>query len=225
MHNIQQLKVNGRSVLHRPAEDRASPVATLVLLHGYGADEYDLMGLASYFRADIQVLSIRGGSVTPYGGASWFDIDMLADGSLKFNIEQAKVATEAVIEIIHMMQYDGTIPAEKIILGGFSQGATISNLVTIKEASLLKGLLVMSGRLPEDIETLAGDKARFADLQIFAGHGTHDNVIPIRFGHDIVSFWGPIANLEHHEYPMGHEISQDELSHILRWMEGILTQN
>lgn len=224
MHNIQQLQVNGRSVLRRPAEDSSAPVATLVLLHGYGADEFDLMGLASYFRADIQVLSIRGGSVTPFGGASWFDIDMMADGSLKFNIEQAKVSTESVLDIIHEMQQDGTIPSKKILLGGFSQGATISNLVTLREASLLKGLLILSGRLPEDIEDLAGDKARFTHLPIFAGHGTQDNVIPISFGRDIVSFWDPIAELDHHEYPMGHEISQDELSHILKWMGGVLVE-
>lgn len=222
MPDIQRLTVNGRSVVQRPAANMAAPQATLVLLHGYGADEFDLMGLASYFRPDIQVLSIRGGSVTPFGGASWFDIDMLADGSLKFNIDQAKVGTTDVIEIIRQMQRDGIIPSKKIILGGFSQGATISNLVTVEETDLIQALLVMSGRLPEDMETLAGEKSRFASLPVFAGHGTHDNVIPISFGRDIVSFWDPIADLQHHEYPMGHEISQAELQHILAWMDCIL---
>ncbi|NQT63187.1 MAG: hypothetical protein HQ556_09555 [Candidatus Marinimicrobia bacterium] len=222
MNNIEQLDIKGRSVLHRPARDLKSVSATLVLLHGYGADEYDLMGLASYFDPDIQVLSIRGSGLTPYGGASWFDIDMLADGSLRFNIDQAKVSTQGVFEILAQMQLDGIIPTKRIILAGFSQGATISNLISLEKPELLQALLIMSGRLPEDMVELSGDTSRFKNLPVFAGHGTHDNVIPIEYGRQIVSFWDPIADLEHHEYPMGHEISQPELEHIQMWLEQVL---
>ncbi len=224
MSNIIQLEISGRSVLQRPAQDVKQVRATLVLLHGYGADEYDLMGLASYFDPDIQVLSIRGGGLTPYGGASWFDIDMLSDGSLKFNIEQAKISTIEVIEILSKMQQDGVIPTHQVILAGFSQGATISNLICMQQPELLQALLIMSGRMPEDMDELSGDTTRFKDLPVFAGHGTFDNVIPIEFGRQIVSFWDPIANLEHHEYPMGHEISQPELEHIQTWLNQVLTK-
>jgi len=91
--DIEQLHINSRSVLHRPAADPEHALASLILLHGYGADEFDLMGLAPFFDDNIQVLSVRGSGLTPYGGASWFDIDMLSDGSLKFNIDQAKVSS------------------------------------------------------------------------------------------------------------------------------------
>ena len=224
MNNIEQLDINDRSVLHRPARDLKQVRATLVLLHGYGADEYDLMGLASYFVPDIQVLSIRGSGLTPYGGASWFDIDMLSDGSLRFNIDQAKVSTLGVIDILSKMQLDGIIQEKQIILAGFSQGATISNLISLQKPELLRALLIMSGRLPEDMVELSGDTTRFNGLPVFAGHGTLDNVIPIEFGRQIVSFWDPIADLEHHEYAMGHEISQSELEHIQAWLGQVLSR-
>ena len=224
MNNIEQLDIKGRSVLHRPARDLKKVRATLVLLHGYGADEYDLMGLASYFNPDIQVLSIRGSGLTPYGGASWFDIDMLSDGTLRFNIDQAKVSTQGVIEILSHMQLDGIIPEKQIILAGFSQGATISNLISLQKPELLQALLIMSGRLPDDMVEFSGDTSRFNHLPVFAGHGTHDNVIPIEFGRQIVSFLDPIADLEHHEYAMGHEISQPELEHIQAWLEHVLSK-
>ena len=223
MSNIEQLNICGRSVLHRPAENLKQVRGTLVLLHGYGADEHDLMGLASYFDPDIQVLSIRGSGLTPYGGASWFDIDMLSDGSLRFNIDQAKVSTQGVIEIISSLQETGLVAGDQIILAGFSQGATISNLICLQKPELLKALLIMSGRLPEDMVELAGDTSRFKNLLVFAGHGTHDNVIPIDYGRQIVSFWSPISVLEHHEYPMGHEISQTELKDIQMWLEQALS--
>ena len=89
MPNIEKLTLSDRKILKRPAADPTNSKGTLVILHGYGADEYDLMGLAPYFDANLQILSIRGPGTVMYGGASWFDIDMNADGSLKFNIEQA----------------------------------------------------------------------------------------------------------------------------------------
>ncbi len=225
MNNIEQLNIKGRSVLHRPARDLERVRATLVLLHGYGADEHDLMGLAAYFDPDIQVLSIRGSGLTPYGGASWFDIDMLSEGSLRFNIEQAKISTLGVIEIISHLQQTKIIAKKQIILAGFSQGATVSNLICVQKPELLQALLIMSGRLPEDMIELSGDTSRFKNLPVFAGHGSHDNVIPIAYGRQIVSFWDPIAQLEHHEYSMGHEISQPELEHIQMWLEQVLSRS
>lgn len=222
MNDIQQLELKGRRILHRPALEHRSATASVVLLHGYGADEHDLMGLAGYFGPNIDVFSIRGDRQTPFGGASWFDIDMLADGSLKFNTEQARESTEGVIELLDEMQERKVLSRHQVILGGFSQGATISNLVTIQNPGFVKGLLIMSGRLPEDISTMVEDTSVFSDLPIFAGHGTLDNVIPIQYGREIVSFWNPLASLEHHEYHMGHEISQAELTHIQAWLTRIL---
>mgnify|MGYP002639777123 CR=1 FL=1 len=221
MNNIEQHTINGTKVLCRPATNTDQSAVSMVILHGYGADEYDLMGLAPYFDEKIQVISIRGPGSTVYGGASWFDIDMLADGSLKFNIEQAKQSTELVLGLIEQMQTDGMIQAEQIILGGFSQGATVSNLITLRKPELIKALLIMSGRLPDQVAELIESPAQFAALPIFAGHGINDNVIPIEFGRQIVTFWNKLAILEHHEYPMGHEISQAELQHIQVWLDSV----
>ena len=146
MNNINNLTISGRKILQRPPADPHNSKGTLVILHGYGADEYDLMGLAPYFDANLQILSIRGPGTIMHGGASWFDIDMNADGSLKFNIEQALESASDLIALIQELQGQGLIGEEKIILGGFSQGATISQLVTLRQPDLIKALLIMSGR-------------------------------------------------------------------------------
>ncbi|MCF7825164.1 MAG: hypothetical protein K9M55_00960 [Candidatus Marinimicrobia bacterium] len=225
MSDFEQLHINGRSVLHRPAIHSEQVKASLILLHGYGADEYDLMGLSSYFDENIQVLSIRGSSVTPYGGASWFDIDMLADGSLRFHIDQAKNSAEGVIEVITELKREGVIQSNRLIMAGFSQGATIANLIAFQKPELIQALLIMSGRLPEDVVELSGDVSRYQGLPVFAGHGLNDNVIPIEYGRQIVGFWDSISDLEHFEYPMGHEISQNELMDIQKWMEKVLARS
>jgi len=220
---MEQLKIDGRNVLRRGANSEHDFKGTLVLLHGYGADEYDLMGLSPYFEPDLDILSIRGPGQTPYGGASWFDIDMLSDGSLKFNVSQAQASCDGVITLIDQLKAEGVIKDEKIILAGFSQGASISNLITLNKPDLIRALLLMSGRLTEGVELLTTAAESLKGLPVFAGHGTMDQVIPIDYGRKIVSFWESLpVNLDHHEYAMGHEINQEELTHIQNWFEGFL---
>lgn len=223
MNNIRQLNIDGRSVLLRPAYDPNSQKGSVILLHGYGADEYDLIGLANYFEANLQIFSIRAPGVTPFGGASWFDIEMFADGSLKFNYDQALESSKGIISLLEKMRGEGHIRDEKVILGGFSQGATIANLVTLQAPQLIKALLIMSGRLQDDAKDLLKDQDLLKDLPVFAGHGLADQVIPVEFGRKIVEFWQSLpAQLEHHEYPMGHEISMEELNHIQSWLNPII---
>jgi len=219
MQNIEQISVLDRNILHRPAVDTDKIKGTMLLLHGYGADEYDLMGVASYFDANLQIFSVRGPRLTPYGGASWFDIDMLADGSLQFNTDQALESAKGIVALIDEMRKLEIVADEKLVLAGFSQGATISNLVTLLNPEIIKALLIMSGRLAEQAMIFVDRPDNWNDIPVFAGHGTHDNVIPIEFGRELVSFWSKLpVLLEHHEYPMGHEISQDELGHIQNWL-------
>ncbi|NQV15764.1 hypothetical protein HQ531_09940 [bacterium] len=220
MTNIEQLKIFDRKILRRPVAENSESKGTMILLHGYGADEYDLMGLAPYFSANLQIISIRGPGSTMYGGASWFDIDMLADGGLIFNLDQALDSTNKLLQLIPEMQDQGIISDAKIILAGFSQGATIANLITLMKPELVKALLIMSGRLDERASELIKDSTAFVDLPVFAGHGINDNVIPVEFGRQIVSFWRKLpVLLEHYEYPIGHEICQEELGHIQVWLD------
>ena len=220
MNNIKQLKLRGRSILLRPAQDAAEHKGSLVLLHGYGADEYDLMGLAPYFDTDMDVICIRAPGSTPYGGASWFDINMLADGGLEFNAPQALTSCSDLILLVTELQATGVISQERIMLGGFSQGASMATLVTLSRPELIKGLLIMSGRLTEGVQLLIHDRELLKGLPVFAGHGTLDQVIPIEFGRQIVTFWKNLpVQLEHHEYDMGHEIQPSELMHIQSWFD------
>lgn len=221
MNHIQQLKINGRSVLKRPAP--APREGSLVLLHGYGADEYDLMGLAPFFSEKLDILSIRAPGATPFGGASWFDIDMNAQGDLRFNADQALASGRGVIELIAELTKSEDIPAGKLILGGFSQGASISMLVALMQPLLIKALLVMSGRLTQGADALIKQKDLLKQLPVFAGHGIQDQVIPISYGREIVAFWETLpVELTHHEYAMGHEINQAELADIQAWMDPLV---
>jgi len=93
----------------------------------------------------------------------------------------------------------------------------------LNKPDLIRALLLMSGRLTEGVELLTTAAESLKGLPVFAGHGTMDQVIPIDYGRKIVSFWESLpVNLDHHEYAMGHEINQEELTHIQNWFEGFL---
>ena len=80
----------------------------------------------------------------------------------------------------------------------------------------------MSGRLTDGARELLTTPDLLTGLPVFAGHGVYDDTIPIEYGHQIINFWSDLpVELEHHEYPMGHEISPAELTHIQQWLHSL----
>jgi len=220
---VESLSFHDRKIaLHR--SDRSSQqTPTLLLLHGYGADEHDLMGLYSYLPPELDVICVRGEGETPFGGAAWFDIHQSFDGSLSFDAEQALAAARKINALREIMQAENFIKAGPLILGGFSQGASITMLCTILDPDSPAALLLMSGRVTANLSKLVTTSEALSDLPVFIGHGTMDNVIPIDFGRQVRDFWTELpVRSEYHEYPMGHQVSPEELQDINTWFGSFL---
>ena len=81
------------------------------------------------------------------------------------------IFASCIISLINELQDQKVIPESKVILAGFSQGATISNLVTLQNPAIVRSLLIMSGRLTEQIDELLDVSADLKKLPVFAGHG------------------------------------------------------
>jgi len=214
---VESLRFRNRALAISRGE---SPRATLLLLHGYGADEYDLMGLAPQLPQSLDLISIRGPGQTPFGGAAWFDIGTTPDGSLVFHEEQALAVAEGLQSLVPALHKAGIIRTESLFLGGFSQGCSIAMLLTALQPEHFRGLLLMSGRMTDSLrETLL-----LADLAegfpVFIAHGSEDSVIPLKFGRELRDHWertGPHS--QYREYAMGHEICSRELADINTWFE------
>lgn len=218
MSQVESLTFQDRRIALHRAQKPSAETPTLLLLHGYGADEHDLIGLYPYLPQELDIICVRGKGSTPFGGAAWFDIYQSMDGSLSFNAEQALQAAEEINVLRRQMVAEELIKPGPLILGGFSQGSSISMLATVLDPQDVRALLIMSGRVTENLKDLISDPDSLKDLPVFIGHGSHDQVIPLDFGHQVRDLWANLPVIsEYHEYPMAHQVAAEELTDINRW--------
>lgn len=222
---IENITINGMEGVHIAPTDTVPQEALplMVLFHGYGADMQDLAGLAPYFSIKAHVVCLQGSRTTPFGGRAWFDLEYLPDGDLRFDEARALQAGRDAATVVKALMTRDDLPVNQLIVGGFSQGAAIAMLVSLIIPEKTNGIMLLSGRHPERIELLIREKSALNHFQVFVGHGIHDPVLPIANGRNLREFWRqlPVA-LTYHEYPMGHEINQQELMDVNQWLRQVM---
>jgi phospholipase/carboxylesterase len=191
----------------------AGPAPGLLLLHGRGVDEQDLLGLAPALDPRLAVVSARA----PYSlgaGYHWYellDIGRPEERSFRQALELLD-AFSAGITARH-----GLNPAQLYVLG-FSQGAMMAGALALTQPARFAGTVALSGYLPLHAG-LALDATRQADRAWFVAHGEHDPVIPVSFGRESRDYLTAAgANLTYREYPIPHAISDTELADVASWL-------
>jgi phospholipase/carboxylesterase len=198
------------------------PEGVVVWLHGLGADGHDfepivpILGLPRarfvFPHAPSMPVTINGGMVMP----AWYDIVAIGGGGEKeADVRRSAAQIRALVE----REEQKGVPADRIILAGFSQGAAMALHVGTRHPRALRGIMVLSGYevlapLREREETLANR----ATPMLFC-HGTADPVVPIAAGRAAYqAHTRPDRPTEWHEFPMGHEVSPSELTVIRQWL-------
>lgn len=193
----------------------------LVLLHGRGADERDLLPLASHFPPQFAVVTPRAPfPAAPWGyGPGWAWYRFLGDTAPEATSFTASLA--AIGELLDALpELLGFAPGETV-LGGFSQGGTTALGYALAAASPAASpvarVVVLSGFLPE---APAVELAQAARLQVFWGHGQHDGSIPFAWGEaGRAALRGAGARVTARDYPMGHGVSPAELRDLAAWLQ------
>ena len=190
----------------------------VALLHGYGANMYDLFDLYN-FLPGAKVISYQApleiGPMAP-GGRAWFSLDF-TPGGIVYNEPEAFEAIETLSGVMKSLREKYS----KLIILGFSQGAILAHGMLLQNPGLFDAAICLSGRFNENI-FLDEYKENVKDLPIFISHGTFDQVIPIDSGRRIIEFYKDSeANAFAKEYIMSHEISQDCIIDMKNWFESL----
>ena len=118
----------------------------LILLHGYGTNEEDLLQLAPYIPDQFQIVSFRAPFMLMPGANAWFEID-ITPGKIRGDSAQARDALRVLNESIDAaIQTYHTNPAATFVLG-FSQGSAMAGLVALSRADIC-GAVLLSGVNP-----------------------------------------------------------------------------
>jgi phospholipase/carboxylesterase len=207
------------SHLVRPAA--AEPEGLLVLFHGRGADERDLFSLLDILDPARRLLGVtpRGPLHLPPGGAHWYAVKEIGyPDPLTFTETFARASAW-----LDGVAAQASIPADRIVLGGFSQGAVMTYALGLGEGRPRPaGLIALSGFMP----TVPG----FAlDLEpplprVAIGHGVLDPVISVDWSRDARAHLGDAgADLTYHESPhMAHSIDPAFFRELPAWLADTL---
>lgn len=204
----------------RVAEPRTASATPplLVLLHGIGGDENDLLRLAPHVDARFRVVSLR--APRRYGpGYSWFQIDVRANGTIRPRADQARAA---VVDLARWLAAApdrlATDPTHTYVLG-FSQGAMMAVGLVRAHPEQLAGAVVLSGSSAGDVFAVSAPRALVGRVPIFVGHGTADDVLPIAHGREIREAFGELTtDLTYREYPIAHGVDEDEMRDVSAWL-------
>jgi len=160
----------------RIREPVGEPEGALVLLHGRGADEHDLFPLLDLLDPERRLLGLtpQGPLALPPGGRHWYAL-----GGIPTPDPDTFLATAprlaAFLDAL-------PVPAERVVLGGFSQGAVMSWAMSLGPARPRPAAVVaLSGFLPR-VDGYTLDPERLAGVPVAVAHGLLDPVIPARFG-------------------------------------------
>jgi phospholipase/carboxylesterase len=211
-------------------EPRDAATAAVVWLHGLGADGHDFAPIVPVLRlpharfvfphAPAMPVTINGGFVMP----AWYDIRSLDRAPDREDAEDIRVSAECIAELLER-EIDRGIPAERIVLAGFSQGAAMALHVGLRFPERLAGIVVLSGYLVLP-ETLAAEwHAENRSTPVLFGHGRHDDLVPMASGReafDRVQRHRPPAHTSWHEFPIGHEVDDAEIDVVARWLKAQL---
>ncbi|CAK7909260.1 acyl-protein thioesterase 1 [[Candida] anglica] len=166
-------------------------------------------------------ISVNGGYRMP----GWFDIYEFGNPNAKQDVAGFLKSCELVKGYIKEQMTTYNIPAEKIIIGGFSQGAALT-LATLALLDIkIGGAVIFSGFCPIKKE-LGGllNKANF-DTPVFQGHGTADPVIAHEFGQQTSVLFQDLGfkNFKFHSYPgLAHSASEEELEQAMEFIKNVL---
>lgn len=170
-------------------------------------------------------ITMNGGYVMP----GWFDIYELGNPDAKQDTVGFYKSCEVLKTLIKEQIELYNVPAEKIILGGFSQGAAVA-LATVSLLDFkIGGVVALSGFCPvrDSLEQRQNKGGVNHETPIFQGHGTLDPVVSYEFGKQTNEFYKKLGftKAQFNTYPgVAHSASEDELADVMKFIDGILNK-
>lgn len=206
--------------LVRPPKQVLEKNPLLLLLHGYGSNEADLFSFAKELPDEYYVISLQAPFDLQYGSYAWYAINFDADASKFSDLDQARSSRNLVLTTLDELQRKYPIDAEAVALIGFSQGAILSYAIALSYPDRIQRVAALSGYLNTEIAAEGFEKNKLANLQIYASHGTVDQVIPVEWARkspEILTNLG--VRVQFKEYPIGHGVSPQNFYDLTNWLQ------
>lgn len=208
-------------------ETSANPAFAVIWLHGLGADGGDFAPVVPELRlapspgvrfifphAPYAPVTCNGGYVM----RSWYDILSLEPHSRRID-EAGIVASRAAVRRLIERENARGIPAENIVLAGFSQGGAVAYTTALTHPEALAGVIALSTYLPAADLVEAEATPANRGIPVLSMHGSMDDVVSPALGRAARDFLKQRGYaVAWHEYPMPHAVCAAEIDAIGAWL-------
>jgi len=209
-------------------ETGKNPTASVIWLHGLGADGNDFAPIVPELRlpkaairfvfphAPVRPVTINGGMRM----RAWYDI---TDGANRREDERGVRASQVLIEALIGREKERGTKAGRLVLAGFSQGGAIALHTGLRHPERIAGIMALSTYVPVEEKLSAEASTANRDVPIFMGHGSDDPIIPLvqaEQSRNLLKSLGYPA--EWHKYAMPHSVCPEELADIGTWLGKVL---
>jgi phospholipase/carboxylesterase len=206
-------------------ETGPAPVASVLWLHGLGADAGDFVPILPelvdprwpplrfiFPNAPVRPVTLNGGMAM----RAWFDLYGMDLASCE---DEAGVrAAIALLDGLIERELARGIRAERILLAGFSQGGAIAMATMLRRPTPLAGAVLLSTWLPLAAHSAVEATAASSATPVFMAHGAHDPMVPQAWAMRSADFLRARGHpLQWHSYPMGHAVCAEEIADLAAW--------
>ena len=207
-----------------------APSASIIWLHGLGADGFDFVPVVRELQAlgapaaryvfphaPTRPVTINGGYVM----RAWYDIRgvQIDRSEDEAGIRQSQAQVETLID----REVARGTPRSRIVLAGFSQGGAITLQTGLRQREPLAALLVLSAYLPLAASTASEASPAGRAMPLFMAHGRDDTVVPIdraEASRDALTSLG--CRVQWHEYAIPHSVCEEEIRDLARFLDEAL---
>jgi phospholipase/carboxylesterase len=188
------------------------PARLLVLLHGWTGDENSMWIFMRNFSLDYWIMAPRARYVTEPSGYSWRMLTAPPTVTRGWpTFEDFHSSAEGLIALVDAYAAQNQLDARQIDLIGFSQGAALTNVISLLYPERIRRAGVLSGFLPVGSEFLI-EKRPLNDKPFFIAHGTLDEMVKIEYARQSVTMLERAgAHITYCEDDVGHKLSVNAL--------------
>jgi phospholipase/carboxylesterase len=202
--------------VHRylPGEDESGP--TLLLLHGTGGNEEDLIPLGQELAPGAAILSPRG-KVLEFGAPRFFR--RLAEGV--FDLEDLIFRTHELAEFIEAASEEYGFDLSKLVAVGYSNGANIAASTILLHPGLLRAVVLFRAMVPFEPE----ETPDLSGMPVFMAAGRRDTMIPPDNAQRLAEILAEAgADVDLRWRDTGHPLTYEEVGEAKEWLSTTLTK-
>lgn len=204
-NDSQLTQFQGWTLRLRPASE--PPARLMLMLHGWTGDENSMWVFGRDLPPNYLLLAPRAPHAAQPGGYSWRPYVEGTHG--RPSAEMMRPSAEALIRLVDEYSASVGVDAAQFDVMGFSQGAAMTNLLSLLYPQRIRRVGVLAGFVPGGLDELAAARP-LAGKPFFVAHGTQDELVPIERARQSIALLETAgAQVTYCEAEVGHKVSAD----------------